>query len=254
MKRDALTHPKMLDIASKLGISRAHAVGILNLLFDFTATHAPQGNIGKHRNGSIAMACDWTGDADAFVDALIETGWVDMDSNHRLLVHDWHVHCEQWVKQKLTKLKLDFATPSTEVDSKAVATAVATAVTTAERTDPGVSGAAVAPTVVVPSRDLPYPTLPYPSLPKSEGALTAAWTRWKSHLLQKFNYELGEIEAEQIGYELARWYEDEQVAIIAFSIARGAKNLIMNGDHKKPERQTTGGSRSGKPSMEELGI
>ncbi len=108
MKRDAFTHPKTLDLASRLDISRAHAVGILNLLFDFTATYTPQGDIGKHRNGAISRACDWMGSPDEFISALVESGWVDESESHRLVIHDWPDHCEQWVKLKLQKLKIGF--------------------------------------------------------------------------------------------------------------------------------------------------
>ncbi len=59
MKRDALNHPKMLDLSSRLDIPRAHAIGIITLLLDFTAQYAAQGDIGKHRNGAIARACEW---------------------------------------------------------------------------------------------------------------------------------------------------------------------------------------------------
>lgn len=108
MKRDALNHPKMLDLASRLDISRAQAIGIMTLLFDFTATYAAQGDIGKLRNGAIARACEWMTDADSFIAALVDSGWLDRDEKHRLVVHDWSDHCEQWVKLKLQKLNLEF--------------------------------------------------------------------------------------------------------------------------------------------------
>lgn len=125
MKRDALTHPKMHDLASTLGISRAHAVGILTLLWDQCATFTPQGNIGKLRNGAIARGCDWDGDPDEFIEALLDTGWLEAHDSHRLLVHDWPDHCEQWVRLKLNRLKLRFL-------GLAEATAEATAEVSAE--------------------------------------------------------------------------------------------------------------------------
>ncbi len=144
MKRDALAHPKMLDLASRLDCSRAQAIGIMTLLFDFAATYAPQGDIGKHKDGSIARACDWNGDSHAFVSSLVESGWLDESAAHRLVIHDWSEHCEQWVKLKLQKLKLSFVDEyrgqlpqgSIEIDEKSIAepSAEATAVQSVEQT------------------------------------------------------------------------------------------------------------------------
>ncbi len=108
MKRDAYTHPKTLDLASRLDISRAHAIGLLTLLWDFTAAYAPQGDIGRHRNGAIARACDWTGDPDEFVGHLVAAGWVDTCDEHRLRIHDWPEHCENWVRAKVGRLGKSF--------------------------------------------------------------------------------------------------------------------------------------------------
>lgn len=108
MKRDALTHPKMLDLASTLGITRAQAIGIMNLLWDQSATFAPRGDIGKLRNGAIARGCDWSGNHDEFIQALLDTGWLEAHDSYRLVVHDWPDHCEQWVKLKLHRLKMTF--------------------------------------------------------------------------------------------------------------------------------------------------
>ena len=108
MKRETFRHPKTLDLASRLGCSRPEAIGYLNLLWDFTAEYAIQGDIGKHANGAIARACDYSGDPDKFVAALVDAHWVDVDPDYRLLVHDWSEHCERWVKLKAEKLSKSF--------------------------------------------------------------------------------------------------------------------------------------------------
>lgn len=108
MKRETLRHPKTFDLASRLGIDRARALGILTLLWDFAADSAIQGDVGKWPNGSIARACDWLEDADAFVEALVEAKWLDRSSTHRLVIHDWPHHCERWVHLKMGKLRLTF--------------------------------------------------------------------------------------------------------------------------------------------------
>jgi hypothetical protein len=108
MKRETLRHPKTFDLASRLGIDRARALGILTLLWDWTTEVAVQGDIGKWSNGSIARACEWTDDPDAFVAALVGAVWLDEDEMHRLIIHDWPDHCERWVRSKLKSMKLEF--------------------------------------------------------------------------------------------------------------------------------------------------
>lgn len=115
MKREALRHPKMLDLACRLGVDRARAIGIVTLLLDFAVDAAPQGDIGKWPDGAIARACEWgtistdtSHDASAFVAALVDSGWLDRHPDARLLIHDWPHHCERYVKSKLSSLKLDF--------------------------------------------------------------------------------------------------------------------------------------------------
>ncbi len=108
MKREALRHPKTYDLAARLGVRKRDVLGILTLLWDFTADAAPSGDIGKWSNGAIARACDWDDDPDTFVDALVSAGWLDEDEDHRLIVHDWPDHAQNWVRAKLRKANLEF--------------------------------------------------------------------------------------------------------------------------------------------------
>lgn len=126
MKLDALDHPKTLDFAARLNVTRPTAIGHLELLWAFVGKLAPQGNVGKFADGAIARASEWQGDPAEFIVALVEAGFLDDDPEHRLLVHDWHDHCPRWVSAKLKKLGITFSVRS--VVSSAVATAVATTV------------------------------------------------------------------------------------------------------------------------------
>jgi hypothetical protein len=109
MKLDGLDHPKTLDFAARLSVPRPTAIGHLELLWAFTGKQAPRGNIGKWPNGAIARACDWMGDPDLFVSALVDAKLLDQDDEHRLTVHDWSVHAPGWVRAKLKKVQEDFA-------------------------------------------------------------------------------------------------------------------------------------------------
>jgi hypothetical protein len=101
LKLDALEHPKTYELMALLKLSRPCAIGHLELLWAFVGKNSPQGNIGKWSNGAIARACEWDGDADEFVDALVTAKLIDVDDAHRLLVHDWHDHAPGWVRAKV---------------------------------------------------------------------------------------------------------------------------------------------------------
>jgi hypothetical protein len=108
MKLDALDHPKTLDFADRLGVEIPTAIGHLELLWAFAAKQSPQGNIGKWTNGAIAKACFWSGSPDEFLNCLLKCGLVDEHKTHRLVIHDWAQHCPNWVRAKLSKLKIGF--------------------------------------------------------------------------------------------------------------------------------------------------
>ena len=97
------------------------AVGILELLWHFTAEFAPQGNIGKFSDYAIAKAVGWekhSGKAGVTTElwlssALVTSKWLEPHSIHRLIVHDWPDHSDQSVARKLARQKLDFVQPET---------------------------------------------------------------------------------------------------------------------------------------------
>jgi hypothetical protein len=108
MKREALNHPKMLDLSARLGISQAQAIGHVTLLINWTADFAIQGDIGKWPNGAIARGAGWDASPDTFVDALTASGWLDEHGSHRLILHDWPDHAERWVRSKLASQGVTF--------------------------------------------------------------------------------------------------------------------------------------------------
>ena len=103
MKLGALDHPKTLDLAARLRVELPTAIGYLELLWAYTAKHAPQGNVGKWPDGSIARSCYWNADPTAFVTALADAGFIDRDPEHRYLIHDWRDHAPRWVSSKLSR-------------------------------------------------------------------------------------------------------------------------------------------------------
>lgn len=113
MKRGTPDHPKTKDLSNHLGIPIPYAIGLLEVLWHYTAKYAIQGNIGKWDNRAIAKALYWPEKkADGLVDALVDSGWLDRDSEHRLLIHDWQDHADQSVRKTLKNHGLDFIHPS----------------------------------------------------------------------------------------------------------------------------------------------
>jgi hypothetical protein len=111
MKRGTPRHPKVMDLAEKLGCGRPEALGYLELLWDFTAEIAPRGDIGRFSDRRIEAALDWFGrgkPAGKLVKALVEAKWIEVDAECRLWVHDWKDHCDEAVKKKLSRAGLSF--------------------------------------------------------------------------------------------------------------------------------------------------
>lgn len=108
MKRGTPDHPKMKRLTRVLRINRAWSVGILESLWHWAGRFAPQGDIGRYPDGDIAEAVFWPKEPGILIEGLIESEWVDRDTAHRLVIHDWPDHAEESVKKYLKRNKLDF--------------------------------------------------------------------------------------------------------------------------------------------------
>jgi hypothetical protein len=108
VKREAYRHPKMYDLAARLSCGRPAAIGYLQLMLDYAADTAPQGNIGKWPNAVIASACEWPGDPNDFMRGMMGAGWVDPCPTYRLVIHDLADHAERWWHLKLQKKGISF--------------------------------------------------------------------------------------------------------------------------------------------------
>lgn len=72
------------------------------------------------------------------------------------------------------------------------------------------------------------------------------WDKWCLHQLE-LGKTVTNASSESQLYKLADFAVDEAMAIVEFSLQRGAKNLILNGDHKR-EHQASDRPRSAKRS------
>jgi hypothetical protein len=109
MKREALTHTKMKRLCRSLDIQLYAAVGIMESIWNLAAKESPQGDIGKLSNQDISDAIAWNGSEEKLVEALINAKWFDKDPTYRLIVHDWHEHCDDSVHMRLARIGLLFA-------------------------------------------------------------------------------------------------------------------------------------------------
>jgi len=111
MKRNTPYHPKTGMLAAMLGVKRYQAVGILEMLWHFTAQYCPAGDIGKRTNKQICSFLDYPiKKSDDLIKALIETGWIDEDHKNRLVIHDWHQHSDYTCDKFMKDNKLQYAT------------------------------------------------------------------------------------------------------------------------------------------------
>lgn len=100
------------------GVSRATVVGWLELLWHATAEFAPRGDIGKCSDAWIEAQLDWRGKRGKLVQLLIETRWLLMNSESRLIINDWHEHADDSVRRRLARSGLSFATVTAKVAEK----------------------------------------------------------------------------------------------------------------------------------------
>lgn len=110
MKREALEHTKLKRLRRRLNIPKWQAVGLLETLWHLAAKQTPRGDIGRLSDEDIAIGIDYAENEGIMIEALVASGWVDRHSEHRLLIHDWHEHCDDGVHMKLARAKLLFAT------------------------------------------------------------------------------------------------------------------------------------------------
>ena len=85
-------HPKLILLARELQISKVEALGHLHLLWYWVLEYADDGEL-KYLD-LIPDACEWNGDQQVFLDALIKYGFIDTtydpeDNFTEYHVHDW---------------------------------------------------------------------------------------------------------------------------------------------------------------------
>jgi hypothetical protein len=109
IKRGGPDHPKLKALARRLDIEPAHAVGLHESLLHFTARYAARGDVGKFSDEDLAEGCLTRISATKFISALVESKLLDISSEHRLVVHDWPDHCDDFVHIAVARAREFFA-------------------------------------------------------------------------------------------------------------------------------------------------
>jgi len=97
------------------------AVGLLERLWHVTMTSTPMGDIGKLDNDEIAELIGWNSDDDELIEILTSTGWLDRSEEHRLVVHDWHEHAPNHIKNNAKRWGKAFASEQNCQNAKEIA-------------------------------------------------------------------------------------------------------------------------------------
>jgi len=129
MKHKTPDSMKFKRLMRALGESRRGVAGLLELLWIATQNNAKRGDIGQYTNEEIAIECDYDGDPDKLVSALVETGWLDACEKNRLVIHDWQQHAPRYIYAWIKSQNTTFATVETTVGAT-VETTVGTTVET----------------------------------------------------------------------------------------------------------------------------
>jgi hypothetical protein len=85
------THYKTKNLVNRLG---EPAFRCLIALWEYAAQYRPSGELKAMSAADIAEVSNWTGNPEAFVAGLLETGWLDKGrgSGRNLKLHDWKTH------------------------------------------------------------------------------------------------------------------------------------------------------------------
>jgi hypothetical protein len=103
MKRGTDLTLKFKRLCRRLGWRTYQVKGLLQALWDFAVDNAVEGDIGKFSNEDICFGMDYEGNADEMIETLIAERWLDRNETHRLIIHDWIDHCEDWTKKKIIR-------------------------------------------------------------------------------------------------------------------------------------------------------
>jgi len=82
-------HPKTLKLARELKCGVPAAIGYLHLMWWWALDYAPNGLVAADDKPMVARACMWSRRSEQFWAALLTSGFVEVDGDNVLKIHDW---------------------------------------------------------------------------------------------------------------------------------------------------------------------
>ena len=93
-------HPKTLTLGVTLRCGVPTAVGYLHLLWWWALDYAPDGLIRADTQKAAARACYWHGAPARFWDALRTAGFVELETDGSLRIHDWREYAGRLLERR----------------------------------------------------------------------------------------------------------------------------------------------------------
>jgi hypothetical protein len=99
-------HPKLRKAARLLSVSRPQLIGHLFCLWWWAIDYAPSGDVSRYDAADLALAAEWDGEPEAFIDALANCGYggsvgfLERTADHRLLIHDWWEYAGKLIQRR----------------------------------------------------------------------------------------------------------------------------------------------------------
>lgn len=87
------SHPKIAKLAKRLSVCRPHALGLVTGLWAWACDTAPDGNLSSYDAEDLAIAAEWDGQPEDFLDALVGVRLIDREDG-KLSLHDWMERAE----------------------------------------------------------------------------------------------------------------------------------------------------------------
>ena len=101
MKTGTLAHIKMRRLRKLLGKPLYQTAGVLECVWHLACECAEAGDI--YTDEEIADYIEWDDEPAALIAALVESGFLDVHPQHRLVIHDWDDHRLAYIAQRIAK-------------------------------------------------------------------------------------------------------------------------------------------------------
>ena len=126
-----MSHPKLRRLSTRLGCTKAQALGHVVSLWSWACKFSPHGQTDKFEPEEIADGAMWDGDPNLFANAMIEVGLIDDDG----MLHDWRQYNGVIIEKKERDRDRIRMIRNTSCDSRATVARQSGNVAVTERTD-----------------------------------------------------------------------------------------------------------------------